>query len=76
MFVAVTLIVKFWVEVVPFADAVTDAANVPEVVEEGARWMFPVRVVPACALSVLVMNVGPVDVNVIASPSGSVAVNV
>jgi len=76
LFTAVTLIVKFCVDVVAFAVAVTDAANVPEVVEEGARWMFPVRVVPDWALSVLVMNVGPVDVNVIASPSGSVAVNV
>src|SRR5439155_940312 len=57
--------------------AVTDAAKVPDVVVgEGARWIFPVRVAPDCGLSVLVMNVGPLDVNVIAEPSGSVAVNV
>jgi len=35
--------------------------------------MFPVRVVPAWALSVLVMNAGPVDVKLVASPSASVA---
>jgi hypothetical protein len=76
LFTAVTLIVKLCGEVVAKDAAVTEAAKVPEVVDVGARWMFPVRVVPACALSVLVMNVGPVWVNVIASPSGSVAVNV
>src|SRR5882672_9373084 len=27
--------------------AVTDAANVPDVADEGARWIFPVRVAPA-----------------------------
>ena len=75
MFTPVTLIVKLCGEVVAKDAAVTEAEKVPEVVEDGARWMFPVRVFPACALSVLVMNVGPVCVNVIASPSGSVAVN-
>src|SRR5204863_10217781 len=76
LFTACTVIVKFCVEFVAFADAVTEAAKVPEDPATGARWIFPVRVVPDWALSVLVMNVGPVDVNVIASPSGSVAVNV
>ena len=75
LFTAVTLISKFWVDVVPFAVAVTDAAKVPKVVEEGARWTLPVRVVPTWGLSVLVMNVGPVCVKVIASSSGSAAVN-
>src|SRR5881628_3555852 len=45
-FVAVTVIVKLLGEVVPFAAAVTDAANVPEVPSAGARLTFPVRVVP------------------------------
>src|SRR5256885_15803702 len=58
-FTAVTLIVKFCVELVPFAVAVTDAGAVPEVPAGGARWMFPVRVVPAWALSVRVMYEGP-----------------
>src|SRR5207249_1783463 len=35
--------------------------------------MVPVRVLPTCAFEVSVMNAGPDDVNVIASPSGSVA---
>src|SRR5882672_2778936 len=76
LFTPVTEIVKLCGEVVAKDAAVTEAAKVPEVVDVGARWMFPVRVVPAWALSVLVMNVGPVFVKVIASPSGSVAVNV
>ena len=75
-FTACTVIVKLFVSFVAKDVAVTDAANVPEVPATGARWMFPVRVVPDWTLSVLVMNVGPVWVNVIASPSGSVAVNV
>ncbi len=66
--------VKLRGEVVAKDAAVTEAAKVPEVADEGARWMFPVRVVPAWALSVLVMKVGPVCVKVIASPSGSDAV--
>jgi hypothetical protein len=70
----VTVIVKSFVSFDASELAVTEAEKVPEFVAEGARWMFPVRVVPAWALSVLVMNVGPVWVNVIASPSGSVAV--
>src|SRR6267142_6147571 len=61
---AVTVIVKLRGELVPFAVAVTDAANVPVVPTTGARLMFPVRVVPACVLSVRVMNAGPVDANV------------
>src|SRR5882672_9997284 len=76
LFTPVTEIVKLCGEVVAKDAAVTEAAKVPEVVDVGARWMFPVRVVPAWALSVLVKNVGPVFVKVIASPSGSVAVNV
>jgi len=64
-------LVSLW----PPAVAVTDPANVPDVVDGGARWMVPVRVFPTCAFEVIVMNVGPVDVNVIASPSGSVALN-
>jgi hypothetical protein len=75
LFTAVTLIVKFFVSLVAKEDAVTEAGKDPEVVDEGARWMFPVRVVPAWALSVLVMNAGPVCVKLIASPSASEAEN-
>ena len=65
--------VKFCDALCAFAVAVTEAGNVPVVPSGGARWMFPVRVFPTCALSVLVMKLGPEDVNAIASPSGSVA---
>jgi len=72
-FVALIVIVNVRVEVWPFAVAVTDAENVPEVPSGGARWMLPERVFPTCALEVTVMKAGPENVNVIASPSGSVA---
>src|SRR5438552_299769 len=57
-FTACTVIVKLFVSFVAKDVAVTDAANVPEVPATGARWMFPVRVVPDWTLSVLAMNVG------------------
>ena len=72
-FVAVTLMVKLRVAVVPFADAVTDAAKLPEVPSVGARWMFPSRLFPDWATGVTVMNPGPEDVKEMASPSASLA---
>src|SRR5213594_3591519 len=54
-------------------EAVTDPEKDPVVAKDGARWMFPVRTVPACAFEVTDMKVGPVNVNVIASASASVA---
>ena len=45
-FVAVTVIVKLFVSEAPFAVAVTDARNVPEVPNGGPMCTFPVRVFP------------------------------
>src|SRR5436190_12768679 len=73
LFTPVTVIVKLFVSFVAKDVAVTDAASVTQDTEELSKWISHVRASPACALSVLVRNVGPVLVNVIASPSGSVA---
>jgi hypothetical protein len=65
------LIVKLRVSNVPFAEAVTEAATVPEEPSGGAKWMVPVRVFPTWEFEVTVMNPGPAEENVIAAPSGS-----
>src|SRR6266850_1907692 len=66
--------VKLFVSLAPKAVAVTDAGKLPAVPDGGVlRWIFPVRVVPTCVFEVSVIQDGPDDVNVIASPSGSLA---
>ena len=72
-FTGVTKIEKPCVLVVAFAVAVTEDGNVPEVPNAGAIAMLPVRVVPTCAFDVSVAKTGSDAVNVIASPSASVA---
>jgi hypothetical protein len=56
-----------------FAVAVTEAGKMPLMPGGGATWMFAVRVLPTCGFDVRVMKVGPCEKNMIASPSGSLA---
>src|SRR5207247_4830320 len=56
------VIVKLLVSLPPPEVAVTEAANVPEAGAGGAlRWMFPLRVVPACAFAVAATSGGGRD---------------